>query len=75
MRLPNGDRAVVDVRKVRDYCLSAEHPRGQHKARVFKRAWGGQQLMLRGYTGDSWKRFGRKKPFFSEQMNTDNGMR
>lgn len=36
MKLPNAERAFVDVRKLRDYCLSGEHPRGQHKARVFK---------------------------------------
>lgn len=35
MRLPNGDQAVVDVRKLREYCLSPTHPRGRHKARVF----------------------------------------
>ena len=35
MRLPNGDRAVVEIEKLRDYCLSAAHPRGRHKARVF----------------------------------------
>jgi hypothetical protein len=40
MRLPNTERAVVDVRKLRDYCLNVEHPRGQHKARVFKSALG-----------------------------------
>ena len=40
MKLPNADRAVVDLRKLRDYCLSQEHPRGQHKARLFKRALG-----------------------------------
>ena len=40
MKLPNADRAVVDVRKLRDYCLNADHPRGQHKARVFKSALG-----------------------------------
>ena len=33
--LPNASRAVVDIRKLRDYCLSHEHPRGRHKARVF----------------------------------------
>lgn len=38
MKLPNADRAVVDLRKLRDYCLSQEHPRGQHKARLFKSA-------------------------------------
>jgi sarcosine oxidase delta subunit len=40
MKLPNIDRAVVDVRKLRDYCFSREHPRGQHKARVFQSAFG-----------------------------------
>lgn len=25
----------MDVRKLRDYCLSPHHPRGRHKARVF----------------------------------------
>jgi len=33
--LPNGAAAVVDIRKLREYCLSLEHPRGRHKARVF----------------------------------------
>jgi hypothetical protein len=27
---------AVDLTKVRDYCLSASHPRGRHKARVFQ---------------------------------------
>ena len=40
MKLPNAERAFVDVRKLRDYCLSADHPRGQHKARVFKSVLG-----------------------------------
>ncbi len=40
MTLPNADQAVVDVRKLRDYCLNADHHRGQHKARVFKSALG-----------------------------------
>ncbi len=40
MKLPNGDRAVVDIAKLRDYCLSPEHPRGKHKARVFQEALG-----------------------------------
>jgi hypothetical protein len=34
-RLPNGGRAELDVRKLTDYCLSPDHPRGRHKARVF----------------------------------------
>ena len=35
MKLPGGDRAVVEVAKLRDYCLNPAHPRGRHKARVF----------------------------------------
>ena len=31
---------MVDIRKLRNYCLSTEHPRGRHKARVFKAALG-----------------------------------
>ncbi|MGH7812894.1 MAG: DUF6883 domain-containing protein [Candidatus Binataceae bacterium] len=40
MKLPNPDRAVVELSKLRDYCLSAEHLRGKHKARVFASALG-----------------------------------
>ncbi len=40
MKLPNADRAFVDIAKLRDYCLSANHPRGRHKARVFVAALG-----------------------------------
>ena len=39
-KLPNPQDAVVDVRKLRDYCLSPQHPRGRHKARVFASALG-----------------------------------
>lgn len=35
MKLPNGECAIVDIRKLREYCLSSQHPRGRHKARVF----------------------------------------
>ena len=38
--IPNAARAVVDSRKLRDYCLNMEHPRGRHKARVFLAALG-----------------------------------
>lgn len=37
-RLPNGDRAELDLRKLTDYCLNPDHPRGRHKARVFRDA-------------------------------------
>jgi len=35
MRLPNGEQANVDIRKLLDYCLNHQHPRGRNKARVF----------------------------------------
>jgi len=35
VKLPGGDRAIVDIAKLRDYCLNPGHPRGRHKARVF----------------------------------------
>jgi hypothetical protein len=35
MKLPNGDRAIVDIRKLRAYCLNLHHARGRNKARVF----------------------------------------
>ena len=40
MRLPNGGRAIVDLRKLTDYCLNPGHLRGRHKARVFAAALG-----------------------------------
>jgi len=35
VKLPNGARAIVDIRKLREYCLNPQHPRGRNKARVF----------------------------------------
>jgi len=34
--LPNADRALLYIAKLRDYCLNPQHPDGRHKARVFK---------------------------------------
>lgn len=39
-RLPNGERAVVEIEKLREYSLNPLHPRGRHKARVFQSALG-----------------------------------
>jgi hypothetical protein len=36
MKLPNAHRVVVELEKLTDYCLNPDHPRGKHKARVFK---------------------------------------
>ena len=40
MKLPNTDRAFVDVVKLRDYSVNTEHKEGKHKARVFADALG-----------------------------------
>jgi hypothetical protein len=40
-RLPHSDEAILDLRKdqgLLDYCLNPAHPRGRHKARVFREA-------------------------------------
>jgi hypothetical protein len=34
--IPNPENAVVDIRKLRDYCLNSEHSTGKHKARLFQ---------------------------------------
>jgi len=35
MFIPNAERVVVDIRKLRDYCLNSLHDDGKHKARLF----------------------------------------
>jgi hypothetical protein len=40
MKLPNSDRAEVDLRKLSEYRLSPTHPIGKHKAAVFRAALG-----------------------------------
>ena len=37
MIVENADKAVIDIRKLKDYCLSKSHPRGRHKAKIFKK--------------------------------------
>ncbi|BAZ51781.1 hypothetical protein NIES4103_44390 [Nostoc sp. NIES-4103] len=33
--IPNAENAVVEIRKLRDYCLNSQHDQGKHKARLF----------------------------------------
>ena len=40
MPVPNAEDAIVDIRKLRDYCLNPMHDEGQHKARLFTTALG-----------------------------------
>jgi hypothetical protein len=64
MHLPHGDRAIVDIRKLKDYCLSPSHPRGRHKARVFREAldirpsdaaWLRDALLEAARSGEAWQ--------------------
>ena len=36
MLIPYAENAVVDIRKLRNYCLNPEHSVGKHKARLFR---------------------------------------
>lgn len=40
MKLPNADRAIIDRRKIVEYCLNPHHDDGVHKARLFQAAVG-----------------------------------
>jgi len=40
MIIPNAERAIVDIRKLRDYCLDLTHDEGKHKAHLFAAALG-----------------------------------
>ena len=40
MKLPNGDQAIIDERKLVDYCLSPDHDEGKHKAVLFRELLG-----------------------------------
>jgi hypothetical protein len=42
--LPHAENAVVDISKLRGYCLNPEHKDGKHKARLF--------LSMLGMTAD-----------------------
>lgn len=40
MKLPNADRADIDLNKLTGYSLNSRHDDGKHKAYVFKRVLG-----------------------------------
>ncbi len=35
MKIPHAERAIVEIGKLRDYCLDPEHSDGKHKAHQF----------------------------------------
>ena len=45
MLIPYAENAIVDVRKLRGYCLNFDHNDGKHKARLF--------LSILGMTADN----------------------
>ena len=40
MKLPNAEKAVIELDKFTEYALNPDHPSGRHKARVFVSALG-----------------------------------
>jgi hypothetical protein len=62
MQLPNGERAVVPIEKLHDYCLHPTHRVGGHKAHVFESVLGltaahaedlRQRLLAAAQTGEA----------------------
>ena len=35
MKIPNAEHAIVDIRKLREYCLNPQNEEGKHKAHQF----------------------------------------
>jgi len=63
--LPNYENAIIDVAKLRDYCLNPFHPRGKHKAKVFKSA-----LDLNEKGAEKLEQYIRDALFSSEVLET-----
>lgn len=62
MKLPNAERAIVNIAKLREYSLNPAHDVGKHKARVFQSAlgltashaeWLREQLLSAARTGEA----------------------
>jgi hypothetical protein len=43
MKIPNAENALLDIGRLRGYCLNAAHSKGKDKARVFISALGVRQ--------------------------------
>ena len=57
MKLPNGDRAVVNEGKLRDYLLSRSHPVGRFKADFFFRL---------GFQAEAWEALAERLARYGE---------
>jgi len=77
MKLPNSDKAIVQIEKLRDYSLNPDHSVGKHKARVFESVlgitmsdaeWLKEQALKTASTGEALP--GAESPF-GEKYVTD----
>jgi hypothetical protein len=73
MKIPNAENAILDITKLRAYCLDSAHAKGKNKARVFMSALGVKK------TDAFWLRAEilRKLPFViaAPQIEDDWGIR
>ena len=78
-QLPNFEKAEIDIRKLRDYCLNRNHPTGKHKAQVFESklglAEGDAQLLKKLIirVPMRFKRRGGRKQIILPRDNQGNG--
>jgi hypothetical protein len=72
MLIPNAENAVVDIRKIRDYCLNPEHDDGKHKARIFLSTLGMTATMLSNCAKFCLKSFKLTKLDWEEKMSLGN---
>jgi len=71
MIIPNAERAVVDIRKLRDYCLNPLHDDGKHKAQLFAAV--GIIAMMRKHYATSYSKWSRRtRHNWDDEMSTDN---
>ena len=62
MRLPGGERAIIDPEKLRDYVLSRVHPMGRFKAAFFASL---------GYETDNWQDLDRALRAAADQAEAE----
>ena len=69
MRLPGGERAIIDPEKLRDYVLSRAHPVGRFKAAFFASLgygidnWQDLDRALRAAAGQAEAELGERTPY------------
>lgn len=73
MLLPNAEHAVVDIRKLRDYCLHSTHA-ANTKPECLNLRWDVLKTMPNGYARNCSPPFNRKVPSGSSRMNTARGI-